>query len=522
MLIKNNTISFEYIKLYDLSKRVIGIPIFQRFYDWTEKQVQETLNNIEDALLDKSKEIYLLDFIWYEEDGKMKIADGQQRLVSINLLLKCIIDFIDSNDLKIEKPSLFSIQYDNFDYNIKYKQAFENYIVAPFKKMYLRLSEFVSIHAENIQDIIEILKNRIYIYLKKTENSDIAFSIFTQINTGGKPLTKDEVIRTAIDQYSTIYGVSVTYKVKDLRRAITSYYKYINSTSNSNFDTIAIMGFLKNYIVKSKQTFCDFIRYLNIISNISNYSISYIIDYINRSQLYDIVNIMGIKGIDLKVKKDYLIQIMFPLCLLSISMTMKKSNPGGIITSLYLKVISLLKDEQKPDIICGEIAAFINDNEEICKINYNDFVEALGKKDIGKRIKEALLIMDVIIRTTSSDLNVPSINLEHVYPQRPVPEWAMNGWPTSEEERSEVVNNIGNFLLLNEEVNKKIKNKYIDYKVSEYTRIIPKDLTLQTPMNTVDFVAFERDRVAYIKKRQGQIAEEIYNNFTLAKVILTR
>ena len=130
--------------------------------------------------------------------------------------------------------------------------------------------------------------------------------------------------------------------------------------------------------------------------------------------------------------------------------------------------------------------------------------------------------MDVISHTTSSDLNVPSINLEHIYPQNPAPEWAMKNWPTDSEARALLIHNIGNYLLLNEEVNKKIKNKYIDQKVIEYKKIIPHDITLQTTLNTVDFDRFASERNAYIFERQNAIAEAIYNNFTLGSVLIVK
>ena len=81
---------------------------------------------------------------------------------------------------------------------------------------------------------------------------------------------------------------------------------------------------------------------------------------------------------------------------------------------------------------------------------------------------------------------------------------------------------IGNYLLLNESINKKIKNKYIDEKIDEYNRIIPHDITLKTPMNTVDFNKFEIEKEKYIFARQKNIAEMIYNDFPLAKVIILK
>lgn len=522
MLIDDKSINFEYLNIYSLANRQIGFPIFQRFYSWKDKQTIELQNDIIDSLNNPEKQIYLLDFIWYEENDKMMIADGQQRIVTLNILIKAINDYIEHNELSIQKITLFNLSYDNITHDKKYQKSFDSYMMAPFKKIYLVFKNFIEEYFENIEGIIEIIKNKIFIYIKQTSSSDDAFSIFTQINTGGKPLTKDEVIRTAIDQYSKLYNIPIQYTIKELRMTITSYYKIVNSSTTSNFDAIAIMGFIKDHIVKSKDEFQNFVDYARIVSKVNEYSISYIIRYINRSQLHDIVNVMAIKKIDLKVKKDYLNLVMFPLSLLSIVMTMKKSNPGGIIRTLYSKVTEMIKNDSKPMQISAAIAEFINDNSEICKIPFDEFKASIGKKDVSKNIKQAILIIDVIIRTTSSDLNVPSINLEHIYPQKPADEWALNNWPTSSEERSELIHNIGNFMLLNEAVNKKIKNKYITHKIVEYEKIIPKDIGLKTEMNTVDFNRFENEKENYIKYRQEKIADLVYDHFPLATVMLVK
>lgn len=149
---------------------------------------------------------------------------------------------------------------------------------------------------------------------------------------------------------------------------------------------------------------------------------------------------------------------------------------------------------------------------------YQEFVRCLGSPDVRQNIKKAILIIDVIMRNSSSTINVASINLEHIYPQKPDSQWATENWPTSAEEQE----NIGNYILLNEEVNKRIKNKYIDYKVVEYNRIISQDLSLGTAMNTIVFDRFKNERKSYIFERQKKIAELVYNNFKLAQVIIQK
>ena len=64
-------------------------------------------------------------------------------------------------------------------------------------------------------------------------------------------------------------------------------------------------------------------------------------------------------------------------------------------------------------------------------------------------------------------------------------DWAANGWPSHREQQKELIDNIGNYLLLCETVNKRIQNDYITHKVPEYKAIIMKDIlsflvTIQT------------------------------------------
>lgn len=520
MLINRNSVKFSYINIYSLQKEKIGIPIFQRFYSWRDKQIVELINDILSAIDDETRDIYLLDFIWYKEDDMIKLADGQQRLVTLNLLLKAINDLIENKKLSLKKINLFDITYDNVEYEKKYKTNFSNYDIAPFKKIYLSLYSFIQENIDKLPKIIDIIKNRIYIYMKETSTADNAFTIFTQINTGGKPLTKDEVIKTTISQYSEIYNIHINKGIKELKRVISSYYKYVNINNRGNFDSIEIMAFLKKHIVKNKESFMKFSNYLEIISRTSRNIIYTVAEYVKKNQIFDILNIMAIKGIDVSTNKVYLEHIIFPLCLLSIVGSIKNVNPGGRIKGLYEQVIEQIKGNIKSDEISENIAKFINENNDICKISFSEFYAGLGKVELSLKSKEALLIMDIMMQSRSSDINIKNINIEHIYPQKPNADWAINGWPTNYDEKKRFINNIGNLIILNESINKKIQNKYIDEKINGYNMIMSKDLALQTKMNSVDFEKFKKYKTEYIIERQREIAQIIYDSFPLSKVII--
>lgn len=520
MIINKNSVSFSYENIYSLRNQKIGIPIFQRFYDWKPSQTTQLLLDIIDVVNDKSKQLYLLDFIYYEEGSKYMLADGQQRIVTLNNLFLAINNYIDEKSLTLEKLDLFDIEYDIFDNNTKYKCNFTNYVCAPFKKVYLHFKEWIDENSGILADIIFVLKNNLFVYLKKCQNADDAFVIFQQINTGGKPLSKDEIIQTAIKQYSKIYNIPISAKVKDIKISVVSYYKYITGDTTKNFDNIGILTFLRDYITKSKSEFNKFVNTLNTLSLLEKNPITSVFCYINRTSLYDVLNVLAMKGIDTTTDRKYLEKVVLPLCMLSIVLSLTGGLPS-ILKYLMNNVINLISAGKNADYISLEIAKYINNNPNSCKMTYSDFEKSIGGTgNATPGIRKALLVMDAIICNTSGTINISKINLEHIYPQTPKPVWATNGWPTNTIEQKEIINNIGNQFLLCESVNKSISNSYIADKLPKYNKIIAKDALLRTRMNTVDFSKFETDKKNYVESRQKQIASIIRDTFPFGSVVI--
>ena len=164
------------------------------------------------------------------------------------------------------------------------------------------------------------------------------------------------------------------------------------------------------------------------------------------------------------------------------------------------------------------ILDFADSNQDICIMSLEDFTNALQGKS-KQNILKALLLLDVVKSNTSGYFLPESINLEHIYPQNPVLTWGANGWPQNVDEQNSYIHNIGNFLILNERINKKLQNGYIDDKIVEYERIIPNDKLLQTVTNTVNFEKFSKGK-AYITERQKEIALYIQANFPCAKAFI--
>ena len=520
MLIKNGTIESQYVKLYDLQTKKLAIPIFQRFYAWKDKEIVQLKEDILNAINNPDAHLYLLDFIFYEEDNFTKLADGQQRIVTINNLIKAIKDFAKKEDILIDEIEMFDITYDVFSNQKKYSTHIANYPVAPFKKVYLNFLEFAENNKEHLNDIIRVIKNSIYIYMKKCYNADNAFDIFQQINTGGKPLSKDEVIKTALDQYSKAYHIDFnTAKMKEVKQSLISFYKFKSSNYDKNFDNMEIITFLREYVTKDRKTFKEFVDTINLLNSIGNNPIKYVISYINRTTLNDVLNILAIKQVNINTNHDYMLKVMVPLCMMSIVLTL---NGGSPTTFRYLlnDIVADIKSNVDANTINRKLIDKINTDSTTWQIGLNDFTSKIQDTTTPRGIKKALLILDVICKNISGTVNVDTINLEHIYPQKPDIEWAQNGWPSHKDSQKELIDNIGNYLLLCEDVNKSIKNQYITHKTAKYNEIIAKDLLLQTPINTIDFAKFTNQQQSYIKERANIIAETIQASLPLGRVLI--
>lgn len=521
MLINSNDIDSKYIKLYDLQNKKIGIPIFQRFYDWKEKEITQLKEDLLEIIDNQQLQLYFLDFIYYEEDNRIKFADGQQRIVTLNNLIKAIKSIAKEHNLIIDDINLFDIKYDIFANQQKYQTHFGNYVTTPFKKVYLDFCRFINYNIDRINDFVKVIKNNIYVYMKRCSNADDAFNIFQQINTGGKPLSKDEVIKTALDQYSLAYNIQFdTSKMKEIRQSIISYYKFKSNNFNKNFDNMEIITFLRKNITQDRDSYQDFVDTVKLLNTINNNPIKYVISYINRNTLLDVLNILAMKHIDINTNRNYMESVIIPLCMISIILTLNGGNPT-MFRYLLNDVINDIKNDKSPDDIKSLLINRIN-SDVAWQINIKDFTNKLGLITTSRRIKEALLIIDAIHCNTSGILNVSTINLEHIYPQNPDSEWAENGWPSHREKQKELIDNIGNYILLSEQVNKSVQNKYITHKVVKYNEITLKDILLQTPTNKVDFKKFEDEQASYINCRKEEIASLIQRELPFGRVLIKK
>lgn len=167
------------IKLSELVKEKLILPIYQRPYKWTEKNVIQLLEDIFEYIIVKNKDYRIGNIILHRENANNNVVDGQQRLTTISLILKIIESSF--NDLLLNENFKHTISKNNIVYNygiinqwISTKFGNDESKKADFKTKILNKCEFV---------------------LFTVFHQDEAFQLFDSQNSRGKALEPYDLLK---------------------------------------------------------------------------------------------------------------------------------------------------------------------------------------------------------------------------------------------------------------------------------------------------------------------------------------
>ncbi|MEG9481646.1 DUF262 domain-containing protein [Mannheimia sp. HC-2023] len=146
----------EIRKIKDIVTKELSIPDYQRPYKWSVKNITQLLNDLY-FHFENGKKVYRVGSVVIHKDDKNKlnIVDGQQRLISLSLILYLLEkDANSSNDIYplLKEKLSHSISADNLVMNknaaeqfiqdrVKDKQSFANYILGVCEFVYIELND---------------------------------------------------------------------------------------------------------------------------------------------------------------------------------------------------------------------------------------------------------------------------------------------------------------------------------------------------------------------------------------------
>ena len=202
----NNNISIKTIN--DLLKYNFFIPSYQRGYRWTEQQVTDLLNDINEF---SPKEIpNTNEKTWYclqpivvkqKDENEWNVIDGQQRLTTTFLILH----YLNQGYIANRQKKLFGLKYETRENSADYLQKELNgetindtnidyYFIS---SAYKTICDWFKNKGEQFD--VNTFESKFNFSTKviwyETSTNDDSIDIFTRINSGKIPLTNAELIK---------------------------------------------------------------------------------------------------------------------------------------------------------------------------------------------------------------------------------------------------------------------------------------------------------------------------------------
>lgn len=169
------------------------VPIYQRKYSWTDKEIEQLL---EDIINKEEKDKYFLGTLTVDkkEDGRYEVIDGQQRLTTLCLIMIYLNKHIDDLDKNIDNMPSFEARqiYDNAINslkNIKENEEITGYEdnVKEIYNGYRCIENYFKNNENNKNDFLKNIENTFIVRVQVPKNTDLNH-YFEIMNTRGEQL----------------------------------------------------------------------------------------------------------------------------------------------------------------------------------------------------------------------------------------------------------------------------------------------------------------------------------------------
>jgi hypothetical protein len=218
---KFNLIASEPQNLLNLfCDKVYHIPEYQRSYEWSIEKCETLWNDLTNHFRNPDDGYFLGIIILTKGDNVLDVVDGQQRLISLSLLLRVLHDRDASNrklrDCLYQTDSRTEKRLGNYVYSdvlgdIEQKQLEHcldpNVKISSFdldsdslyeKNLAFFHNEVSAMPASECESFIDHLLKNVYILPVSTDNLDKALTIFETINNRGQDLTDSDIFKTIL------------------------------------------------------------------------------------------------------------------------------------------------------------------------------------------------------------------------------------------------------------------------------------------------------------------------------------
>ncbi|MEO6051501.1 MAG: DUF262 domain-containing HNH endonuclease family protein [Pyrinomonadaceae bacterium] len=522
--------------------RIYEIPNYQRPYSWSERQVDDLVNDLWDAFDENESEYFMGSLITIQKgiDPLFEIVDGQQRLTTLNLILATLRDLISDQAVKqdlenrirprnvytgeAEKPRLIVRSKDRDFFNLfvlQGKRDFDTSNISETQRRMLANSESIqSLFKDKDQAQLKLFANyllkKVFVVFVRTDSFDSAYRLFNVLNARGLPLTTADLLKNKLfdsaedsdgrdsvhrvwdsleeriglpelDIFLSHYRTSI-FGNKQQQSLFKEYEDYLKRPDVKTIDFCSsLLTSATNYEKVTKNTFGD-VRERRLIDSLQRVShdewIPPLLAFLN-------IGVQGLSQVD----------FISLLERITIQNWVRRLGRGKRVT-VYFRIINDINQKNSADDIVNNIEKFANNDEFVSFIS-GDVYGMDYAKAVLLRIEKEIVDDSVVKEFTGL------ISLEHVLPQSlSDPYWISRFIP---EQHKLLVHKLGNLTLLSGKKNSAAQNYDFEKKKKVYLergRKVSFDLTQ-------DVCKESEWTEGVIKKRQEELVKKAQEIWTI-------
>lgn len=210
------------------------IPPYQRPYSWDKDNVQQLLEDLQEAYEAQDEEYFIGSLITIEQrrDKLYDVVDGQQRLTTLNLVLARLRDHIEDgasksllqNCLMPKNPLTEAVEAPRLSLRKKDQAFFRKHILesqpiqpdkireleVPQQNLIQNAAVIDAFYANKSQQYLKLLADfilsSVYVVFVTTFSFDSAYRLFNVLNARGMPLSNADLIKNSL--FSQLNGAS--------------------------------------------------------------------------------------------------------------------------------------------------------------------------------------------------------------------------------------------------------------------------------------------------------------------------
>lgn len=312
----------QLIEFLDGAKNRFIIPVYQRNYDWSEKQCKQLFSDLVQIITDKRKSHFFGSIVSTHAGNGFKsdylIIDGQQRITTISLLFTAMVNLLKENKINSENETLLQEIEETYLID-KYRKEERKLRLKPIKDdceafdklLYDDASEFITgsnvtnnyYYFRNCIENMTISIDELYEAISRLEIIDIFVEddenpqlIFESLNSTGLDLSEADKIRNFIlmrldsktqeDFYERYWNkIEKCTTIKDKKDyKVSEFIRHYLTLITKKIPNITDVYFIfKNYVLEKikneKQNDCEavlqaMLKYAQIYYKIINASFS--------------------------------------------------------------------------------------------------------------------------------------------------------------------------------------------------------------------------------------------------------